>query len=423
MEPVLIEEKNAEKKEKLWNLNFFLLWQGQFISLFGDVIYEVALGFWVLELTGSTAIMGMMMAVAIIPGVLIAPFAGVFVDRWDRKRLLILMEGIRAVVIIFVGIAAYEGFINLWLVVIAEIIVGICGAFFGPAMNSAVPDVIPKSKLTNATSCFGIIQTTSNIIGNSIGGIIFQLFGAPLMFLLNGISFLISGLLQIFAKIPKIEKTGEEVRFMEDMKIGYLFLWKFMGLRYFLLNFSVTNFTVCIATVLLLPLFQMTESLGPEKYGIFMAFFTGGSLMGMVFTSIIQIPPAKRLLVFMASTIISNLSFMMVALLENFPVMLAFIFVGGVFIAILEVLSFSTVQLIIPQDMRGKVFALIGMVTQSLAPLGMALGGILGEFIPIRTIIFVCFFSQLLFSVPFAFIPFFKRFMNFDPASDTLENI
>lgn len=75
-----------EEKIKLWNKNFFLLWQGQLVSVLGDVLYSIALGFWVYERTKSTAIMGTLEAVTMLPRVILGPFAGVFVDKWDRKK-------------------------------------------------------------------------------------------------------------------------------------------------------------------------------------------------------------------------------------------------------------------------------------------------------------------------------------------------
>ena len=73
---------------RLWNRGFLLLWQGQLVSSLGDVIYEIALGFWILAVTGSTAMMGSLMAASALPRILVAPFAGVLVDRSERKWLL-----------------------------------------------------------------------------------------------------------------------------------------------------------------------------------------------------------------------------------------------------------------------------------------------------------------------------------------------
>lgn len=119
------EAQGIEKNKshgKLWTLNFFLLWQGQLVSALGDVVYEIALGFWVLAVTGSTGLMGTLMAASALPRILIAPFAGVIVDRCNRRNMLVLMDLIRGVVITAVGTAALLGFVEIWMVFAAGVI-------------------------------------------------------------------------------------------------------------------------------------------------------------------------------------------------------------------------------------------------------------------------------------------------------------
>jgi DHA3 family macrolide efflux protein-like MFS transporter len=119
-----IVQNKALKKETLWNLNFLLLWQGQFVSGIGDMVYEIALGFWVLATTGSTLIMSALMAATMLPRVIISPFAGAVVDKSNRKRLLIMMDLIRGCFVVLVGIAALTGVIKVWMVFIAGITIG-----------------------------------------------------------------------------------------------------------------------------------------------------------------------------------------------------------------------------------------------------------------------------------------------------------
>ena len=414
--------KESKTVERLWTPNFLILWQGQFVSVLGDVIYSIALGFWILAVTGSTALMGTLMAASTLPSVLISPFAGVIVDRSDRKKLLILMDLIRGATVGFLALAAYKGFIGIWMVFAAGIILGVCGAFFSPAVSSSIPDIVPSSRLMGANSMMGIVQSGSNIVGSSAGGFLFQLLGAPFLFLFNGLSFIFSAMLNLFIKIPKIEKKTEQ-HFFADMKDGYKFIWEFRGLRHMLLLVSVLNFITAVAIILFLPLFQKTESLGAGRYGLAMAFLTGGMLIAMVLTSIIKVAPARRLVIFMISAIFSSLCFSVTALTNSFPLMCVIIFAGGFFMATINVFIHSTIQLTVPQDMRGKVFSLVGMVASSLTPFGMALGGVLGEFFPIRVIIFVCFMLVMLAFIPFAFIKSFKRFINFDSDKQTLQDI
>ena len=105
----MVSELKDNPKEKLWTLSFLILWQGQFVSTLGDAVYSIALGFWVLSATGSTALMGLLMAASTLPGVLVSPFAGVLIDRSNKKLLFILMDILRGISIIFLAAAAYKG--------------------------------------------------------------------------------------------------------------------------------------------------------------------------------------------------------------------------------------------------------------------------------------------------------------------------
>lgn len=417
------EEIRVEKKEKLWTSSFSLLWQGQLVSCVGDVVYEVALGFWILAVTGSTALMGTLMAATMLPRIIVSPFAGVVVDRSNRKRLLIMMDIIRGVFIVLVGVAALLNFIDVWMVFTAGIIMGLCGAFFGPAVSSAMPDIIPKSKIVQANSVYGMINSSSNILGNMAGGFIYQAIGAPMMFLFNGISYLFSSFSLLFIKIPLIKRTDEKQEFFKDMKEGFKFIWGFSGLRNLISIAVFLNFFANMGMILLLPLFQRTEYLGPGKYGVAVALMTGGMLVGMLITSIFKIPPVKRYGIFILSAIVSMGSWTVFPMIDDFAVMVALLFVAGVFNAILNVFISATMQQTVPQEMRGKVFSLMGTMTNGLTPIAMALGGVLAEFIPIKYMIAGCFLIAFIFMIPFTFMNSCRRFINFDPEKQVLADI
>lgn len=408
--------------EKLWSPSFLLLWQGQLVSVLGDAVYGLALGFWVLAVTGSTALMGTLMAASTLPSVLVSPFAGVIVDRTDRKKMLILMDLIRGITILLLAIAAYQNALQIWMVFAAGVILSVGGAFFSPAVGSSIPDIVPQSKLVGANSVMGMLGTGSNIVGSSAGGYLLQVLGAPFLFLFNGLSFIFSAFLNIFIKIPKIERKNEQ-HFFADMRDGYKFIWHFKALRYLLFVSSAVNFIFFIAMVLFLPLFQKTESLGPGKYGVVMSFFTGGMFVAMAITSLIKIPPNKRMTIFMFGAMFMTIFFGLFALTDIFVLMAALIFGGGFCMAIVNVFVNSTIQLTVPQEIRGKVFSLISMVCMSLTPFAMAIGGALGEWFPLRSIIFTCFVILFFGFIPLVFVKTFKRFVNFNPEKETLEDI
>jgi MFS family permease len=408
---------------RVWNRDFLLLWQGQMVSALGDTVYEIALGFWVLARTGSTALMGTLMAATTLPRILVAPFAGVVVDRSDRRGLAIAMDIIRGLLIVLVALAAYAGIARVWMVFAAGIAIGACGAFFGPAVTSALPDIVPRSGIIQANSAFNIIYTGSGIVGNAGGGFLYQLLGAPLMFLLNGLSYIVSAASLLFIRIPRIVRERVRPAFFAEMRQGLSFVWGIRGLRFLFLCALALNFFATIGIVLFLPLFQRTAGLGPERYGVTMALFMGGLFLGFLLGATLRIEPRRRFAVFFACGIVMSLCLAAFPLIGNWYLMLGLMLVGGLVNAVLNNYIGAIVQLIVPQDMRGKVFSLLGAISQAATPLGMALGGVLGQFLPLRHVISGSFVVMLLCFIPLLFSDSFRRFINFDPDHDTLSAV
>ncbi|HOW44005.1 MAG TPA: MFS transporter [Candidatus Aminicenantes bacterium] len=402
-------------RERLWNQSFFILWQGQLVSAFGDVIYAIALGFWILAQTGSTALMGALLAAASLPRVLVSPFAGVLIDRSDRKRLLILTDTIRGIAVALVGVAALLGFARTWMLFAAAIVIGLGGAFFNPAVASALPDMVRRDRLVQANSLFHMIYTLSGLAGNSVGGFLFKILGAPVMFFINGLSYLFSALVIPFIRIPRVEARVERSPFLSDLKEGFAFIWRFIGLRHLLAFAAIMNFFASMGVMLILPLFEHQRHLGPVLYGLVMACFTGGLLAGLLFSSIVRIRPASRFRLFAACGLISSLSMILFPLSLHFPLMALLAFAGGAASALLNMFMTSVIQLTVTQEMRGKVFGILGGISTGLMPLALVTGGVLAEFIPIRILISASFAFTILLYLPLFASAAFRRTITFDP--------
>lgn len=419
------EEKTfiETSKPKIWNTNFFLLWQGQLVSALGDVAYSIALGFWILAVTGSTALMGTLMAASSLPRVLISPFAGVIVDRSDRKWLLVAMDAIRGIVVVFIGAASYLGFIEIWMVFVAGMTIGACGAFFNPAVSSIIPDIVDKRKLIQANSVFNIIYTASGIAGSSAGGILFKILGASFMFLFNGLSYLFSAITEIFIKVPRIIHERAKLHFFADMRDGLKFVWHFRGLRTLITIAGLINFFAVMGIMLILPLFHQEKHLGPALYGIVMAFFTGGLFLGFLITSLVEFKPEQRFNVFSICYLFMCACMILLPVYLYFPIMAALVFITGFVNAILNTFINTVMQLTTPQDKRGKVFGLLSSVAGGLMPVAYAVGGVLAEFISIRLLISMSFAVVLVCYIPMFLSISFRKYIQFDPARQTLQDI
>ena len=410
------ETEVRQTPKSLCNKNYLLLWQGSLVSTVGDSLYEIALGFWILAVTGSTALMGTLMAATILPRTLISPFAGAIVDRSDRKWLLIAMDLIRGVAITFVGVMALLGLIKIWMVFAAGVILGICAAFFMPATQSAMPDLVPPKQIIKANSAFSVIHSASGILGNAVGGFLFLWLGAPLLFFLNGISFLVSAFSEIFISIPSIKTAGAiKTSFWSDVKDGLRFVLKLRGLKILLISVAVNNLFSSMAMILIMPLFQRNEALGAGNYGLAMGGFAAGMFVGFLVLSFVNIKSKYRCLVFLTLALLAMSTMAVFPYIEIVPLMIAMIFFYGLVLSINNTFITSSMQLMVPRQKLGKVFGLLGMMAGGLSPLGMAVGGVLAEFIPLHLLICGCFLVMFSLYIFLAFIKDVRDFICYEP--------
>jgi len=376
-----------EEKNKLWNLNFILLWQGQLVSSFGDSVYDIALGFWILSRTGSTAIMGILMAMTVAPRIFLSPIAGTFADRHNRKWIMVLTDGLRGVTITFIGVAAIFDFIEIWMVMLGGIILGICGSLFNPAVQSSLPDIISKDKLVKGNSAISLANTGMDILGKSMGGVLYQFIGAPVLFLTNGISFILSAISELFIKIPVTQKASKKIDFMDDLKAGFKYVKDYTGLKYLYVTIAFLNFFAVMSLTLLLPFFNSKEYLGPEKYGVAMAFSAAGMFAGFFLFTVVDINRIKKSVLFSVGGMITCFCIGVLPLMKSYTLIIILLLVNGVAVAVVRTILQASLQAAVPSDMLGKVFGFRRAIASSLIPLAMAVGGLMAEFIPIGLII------------------------------------
>ncbi len=403
--------------EKVWNINFFLLWQGQFVSGIGDFVYQIAIGFWVLSVTGSTALMATLMASSLIPQLIVFPFSGVVVDRVNRKWMIVSMDLIRGFAVLLIAIAAFMGILKIWMVFTVGIILGVCLAFFNPSVQSSLPDIVPRSKLVKANAAFSMIGASSKIIGDSLGGFFFQILGVPLLFLTNSLSYLLSAVTGLFLVIPNVHHDAERMPFFKEMRSGFVFTWENKGIRNLFISTFFTNFFRIIGIILILPLFQMNKELGAALYGLSVGTAAAGAFAGFLFSSIIHIKPSHRFFILCLMGSAYSICRMIFPFFLKLYIILPLMFISGVAISLALILFDAGIQTAVPADKRGKVFALLNTLTSGVWPLGMILAGVLAEFISIPFLISVSSALSLLCYVVLFFIRSAKNTINFEPTN------
>lgn len=399
---------------KLWNRNFFLLWQGQLVSVFGDALYSMALGFWVLQETGSTTIMGSIMALVTIPRIILGPFAGVIVDRCDRKKLIILGDLIRGIGMLIIAMLALNGSLKIWMVMLMGIVLGICSSFFNPSIQSVLPEIVPSDKLIKANSSYQMATTGADIVGQSIGGLLYTVIGAPLMFLVNSVSYLFSAFTEGFIKIPKIEIKNINITFREDFMEGIKFILRFKGLIRSLIMAFFVNFLFGMIRVLIIPWFVSDPSLGMAKYGVLNGFQSFGFLIGTLVLSFITIKSNHKYNVYIFSIVTFVSLIGLGAFINNFVIIIICFTSAFEFMFVFNTVANSTIMELTPADKRGKVFATIGTLAMAISPIGNFVGGVLGEFMNPRAVIIGSAIVGLIIVCSIVVNPEVKKFINYE---------
>lgn len=206
-----------------------LLW-GNGISTLGTSVYLVTVLLLLKDMTQSVFLLGLFQFVALIPGFLLSPFTGVLVDRTSRRSIIIRADLLRGVVMIGAALGLFlPGMRSPALVLAASALIGVGNAFFVPAAQALIPDLVPPEELQHANGARAASNQGFNLAGNALGGVLYSLLGAPLVFLLNGITFFLSALQETLIRAPRDRArrraAGEALprrgrRFFEDVLLG-----------------------------------------------------------------------------------------------------------------------------------------------------------------------------------------------------------
>ena len=190
--------------------SFGLLWVGQLVSLFGDMFLLVALPYHVYERTGSALATGAMFAAQMAPRVVLTSAAGALVDRWDRRRTMVVADVVRAALLL--PLIAVDWGNDLWVVYVLTAAQTAAGAFFAPARAALLPLLVPSSRRVAANALNGLTVSIASLVAAPLGGLLLAWLGLPAVVGLDTISFLVSAVCIACIAVPVSRAAGEVTR-------------------------------------------------------------------------------------------------------------------------------------------------------------------------------------------------------------------
>lgn len=374
---------------KLFNRNFFLLWQGQLVSQIGSQAFFIPMMFWVKHATGSATLMGLLMMAANLPAVILGPIGGTFADRYSRRRIMIFCDVLNGIAVLTLAILMFTApnaretiLISLFIV---SIVVAIAGSFFRPAITAAIPDIVPKTKIAAANSLNQSSVQIATFVGQGAGGVLFQLLGAPLLFLIDGITYLFSAVSEFFITIPqaipgKSPKWQETLNsFKTDTVEGFRYLWQRKGMRTLFAAATFLNFFGMPFLVLFPFYVEDFLNVGADWFGFLLAACGVGSLLGYTLAGTIQISGKTRSKLLITSLILMSLGFAGLGMIFVPLIALTLVFLQGLLSGFFNINVMTILQITTSSEIRGRVFGLLSTLAGGLAPIALGLSGIVAD--------------------------------------------
>ena len=371
--------------KKLWNKNFVLLLQGSTVSILGDLMYSVAIGFWVYEKTGSNSLMGIMSSISMFVTMFLSPFSGSIVDKLNRKWVLVGMDLLQSVIMLTVGVLAYTERLNVPMVLIAAFLAAFGSVFYSPAASSVMLDITPRDDLIRGQSIFSGASSFINLVGSAISGLLVASLGVPLIVILNGLSNLYSALSELFVTVPKSINQGEEItarRILRDTKSALKTIFSEPCLKIFVPCALVINLLSAGAFTLMLP-FCLEKSFSVDSYGYLMAIWTTASLICVVLLGAIKLSPKLRFWVMAIGFILSEVFLILGYLSNNFILLSVFAFLGALFNTAGNTVFNASLMLALPEENRNAILGFIQSASVGGTAISAVLYGILGDIFPL----------------------------------------
>ena len=399
--------------KKLWNKNFILLLQGAAVSMIGDLMYSVAIGYWVYQQTGSNSLMGIMSSISMFVTMFLAPFSGTIVDKLNRKWVLVLGDTFQGILMIGVGILALTNQLNVPIVLIAAFLAALGGVFYQPASNTVLLDIIPRDDMVRGQSLFSGVSSTLNMIGTAFSGAVVAFFGVPVIIIINGCSNLYSAVSELLISVPKTAQQGEKVSvkgILQDTKIAIKTIFDNSCLRIFVPCALVLNLLAAGAFSLALP-FTLEKGFEVEQYGLLMSVFTIGSLACVIILGIFKFSAKVRFWIMAIAFPLSQVCMILTFLSTKFIPLCILAFLGAFLNCAGNTVFNASLMLALPEENRGAILGFISSASVGGCALSALIYGFLGEIFPLYITFAVGSFISLFPMLFLCFHPHTKKFI------------
>ena len=380
----------ADTDSPLWrNRDYLMLWGGQVVSTLGSTASTVVYPLLILALTDSPRAAGIAGALRALPYLVLSLPVGALIDRWDRKRVMILSDIGRCMATLSIPVAMAFDALSLWLIYAATLVEGSLFVFFNIAEVAALPRVVPPHQLPQAAAQNEAGFGAATIVGPSFGAFLYQSFGRGVPFIADAISYTVSVVSLLGIRTPfRSERPAQRRELRHEVAEGLRWLWGNRLIRYMALLTGGLN-VVYAATPLVLIVLAKQLGAGDAEVGVIFSIAGIGGIAGSLVGGIIQ----RRFRfgqVIVGAVALEALLLPLFALVPS-PLLLGAVAAGLAFVGpVYNVVQFSYRLSIIPDRLQGRVNSVFRLLAFGFMPIGAALSGFLIERLGVVPALLAC---------------------------------
>lgn len=359
-----------------WKRTFGIIWTGQFFSVLTSSLVNFAIIIWISLETGSAEMLALAAIAGMLPQALIGPFTGVLIDRWDRKRTMMLADSFIALCTLLLAALFWMGMAQMWHIFVLLCLRSVGSAFHMPAMQASVPMLAPAEQLTRIAGISQIIISVSQIAGPALGAMLITVWKIEYVMMFDVAGALIAVGSLLFVHIPNpVGSDGDAAGIMREMKEGLMIILRSKGMRMIFL-YSILVMIFLMPVSVLFPLMTLKHFNGTEfQTGLIEAIWSAGAFLGGIIMGV-KVYKVNRVALINYMYLVFGITFLLSGLLPSggyfwFAVLTALAGISG---SVYHASFTGLVQAKIDPSALGRVFSIF--FTFSLIPAMAGLAGI-----------------------------------------------
>lgn len=374
-------------KKAFINRSFSLLFFGQAVSQIGDSMYQIGMLWLVLELTGSNAIMGTVSMMSYLPMLLFGLFAGVLADTVNRRRLMLISDGFRALLVLVLPLSYFAGVLHLATIFFVSFAVATFSTWFNPARDAFVPALVPDSRLVHANSWVQVSTYIAVLLGPVLASIVLGFMNVIHLFTVDAATFLLSsGAIFLIRMAQPPPQQSKASALTHQLKEIVRYVHKHRKVRVLLALTAVNNFFIMGPAIVGTPVF-VREVLQRDafSYALVESSLGSGMIIGALLVNTRFMRFSKIHLLF-AGMIFDGITYALAYFCHNLGLFMAIIAFHAIGIPFIVVMRTSLIQEWVENQLLGRVFSLVNMSVVGMTALSTGVTGWLADRVSVADI-------------------------------------